>query len=653
MLALTALLCCFQGSYAQAESLLARGDLPGARHLAEQLVNHRPDDARAHLLLGRVWIRWPTIGRYNAYEEFRAAADLTPGDAEPQYWKAQVGVRLGSDEGEVIAREAILRLFAIAPDYRDSWTIFESIYHDGKIWRRADAVLARYAADPVALERRARIAIALQEYARADSLAALLLAMRGPAAPIFLLRAQAGFQLRRAAAGQAWYDSALVYADRDTTEAVWDELWMIASPDEAVRYGSLRPEERRPFFEGFWSRRDPDLITPINERLAEHYQRLADARRMFHLLHPWVRFQRSPYARALAQSYLGDDLRRLLDSAGLDGLDPATYTLPDLRPWNETADTLTVYARANVSACGLLWLRHGRPDVWETPERAAVSCTGAWTYYTGVGPLTVRFTGIPGAFGAHGDAIIAPPATRREARQVRALLTTDHTSIRAPLVARAWYATFMSERIGFTDAYTKAPPESAAVALWDATTGEIAARTTGAGVLALSVRPGAYLFGLDVDSAGVLGRARLDVRVPSYAAGVLGLSSLALAPGDSLVDRHEALATMPADLVYPAGRSLATYAEIYGLLGDPSGVAHYRIEYTFAPARSFAGRLLHGSRPVVLEFTREAPALRVVPERLVLEPGRLTPGRYRVSLAVTDLGTDVKSAPVALEITVR
>ena len=55
----------------------------------------------------------------------------------------------------------------------------------------------------------------------------------------------------------------------------------------------------------------------------------------------------------------------------------------------------------------------------------------------------------------------------------------------------------------------------------------------------------------------------------------------------------------------------------------------------------------------MFEFTREAPARGMRPERIVIEPGRVPPGRYRVTLAVTDLGPNVKSQTVALEITIR
>jgi len=156
-----------------------------------------------------------------------------------------------------------------------------------------------------------------------------------------------------------------------------------------------------------------------------------------------------------------------------------------------------------------------------------------------------------------------------------------------------------------------------------------------------------------VDSAGTLGRLRETVRLPAFSWDALGLSSLALAAADSGLDREATLHSMPADLVYPGGRPLAAYAEVYGLSPDGEGHARYQVRYTFAPVRSLPGRLFGGSAPVVFEFTREVPARGIVPERIVIEPGRVPAGRYRVTLAVTDLAANVKSQTVALEITIR
>ena len=77
------------------------------------------------------------------------------------------------------------------------------------------------------------------------------------------------------------------------------------------------------------------------------------------------------------------------------------------------------------------------------------------------------------------------------------------------------------------------------------------------------------------------------------------------------------------------------------------------MRYSFARVRSLAGRLLHGPEEVAFEFVREIPATLVVAERLVIEPGRVPAGRYRVRPAVTDLRRNVKPESVDLEITIR
>jgi hypothetical protein len=642
------------------ESLLAAHHLPAARAAAEDLTRRHPDDPRAHALLGRVWLAWPTVGRYEALAEFRAAARLDPEDLEALYGQIEVGDVLGSDEGERTMREAILRIFALTPDYRDCWARFAQIYHDVDIWRRADQALAHHPGDALALARRAEIALALEDPSRADSLASLAQAQRPTDVSLALVRAQAAFLIHHDDVGQAWYDSALAHADQDTAGVLWDQVWAIASPAEMARHDTTDPAEEGAFLRWFWDKRDPNLVTPGNERIAEHYRRLAEVRRLFRLLHPFARYQRSPTYRALVATYESDSSAApvLRGAGGFDALAPADFLFRDLGSVNDTVGRLTVYARTNLSARGLVWLRHGRPDVWESDRAGGglVLAVHEWTYYTAQGPLSISFEGTPGPFGGHGDYIVAPPRNRHQARQVRALLTTDDTSLPAPLTARAWSAFFRSSGAGATVVYFRAAPGTAAAVLWDEA-GTAVARARGPGLLRLAAPAGSYQLGLDVDSAGVLGRARESLRVPDLSRPGLALSSLVLvaAPADAALDRESVLAGMPADLVYPAGRPLSAYTEVYGLTADSGGRGgrRYSVRYTFAPIRSLTGRLLRGGGPVAFEFTREVPDAGSAIERIAIEPGRLPRGRYRVTLAVTDLAANVKSQTTAIEITIR
>jgi hypothetical protein len=172
----------------------------------------------------------------------------------------------------------------------------------------------------------------------------------------------------------------------------------------------------------------------------------------------------------------------------------------------------------------------------------------------------------------------------------------------------------------------------------------------------MTVPPGPYDLGLDIDSAGVLGRVRRALTVPMFSLVDLDLSSLVLAPihrNASLPDRETAVRGMPADLSFHSGTPLAAYVEVYGLGIDGGNRSRYQVRYRFAPLRSTFARLFGGSaRPVEFEFERGAP-FSTAQERLVIEPDKLPPGRYRVTVAVTDLTRNVKSESVALDITIR
>src|SRR3989441_10791243 len=152
----------------------------------------------------------------------------------------------------------------------------------------------------MALERRAVAALGLREPRRADSLAAEGLRRRAASVPLWLVRAEAGFEAGHDAAGYAWYDSALAHGDVDSTGALWGQVWMIASPAEAARFDSTAPRDARAFFQWFWGKRDPNLVTPENERIAEHFHRLSHARRQFHVLHPLGLYGRSAHYPARA-----------------------------------------------------------------------------------------------------------------------------------------------------------------------------------------------------------------------------------------------------------------------------------------------------------------------------------------------------------------
>jgi GWxTD domain-containing protein len=605
------------------------------------------------LTAGRQHLVGAVVGRYAALDAFRRAARLAPRDPEPLYWQMKTGFYLGSDEGDVIAREAILRILTLEPSYADVWDRFHDVYQNRATWRRAERALAAHPDNVAALRARAELAIALEQPQRADSLLEVVLRLSGPEVSDYLLRAEAEFLARHDSAGYRWYGAALEHAAADSTGALWDRVWMIATPTEATDEHALAPDERAAFFARFWTRRDPNLLTAANERIAEHFRRFAYARRHFRLLHPQNMYHRSAVYRTLLLSYE----RGFADQIALHPGEPYAGADHDRRfaPGEGTASAVSGF-----DARGLIYLRHGPPDelrrgafdpLSPLEYRGSSLDVEGWVYRSADTTLTIGFK--RGTSMGAGDFVFMP-SNRRQAASTKFALRTDRSTLPAPLEPRIWSAFFQNVELGLTDVYYRTSGDSAAAVLWD-TGGKndpVRVRGASAELLQLTVPPGTYALGLDVDSAGVLGRLRREIDVPAFSTVDLELSSLVVAPSTTLLDRETTLQRMPANLVYAAGTPLATYVEIYGLTTNRAGRSQYQLRYSFTPVRSFPARLFRDSRPIAFEFTREGDSRRAV-EQLIIEPDRIPRGRYRVTVAVTDLSRNVKSESVALEIEIR
>ena len=92
------------------------------------------------------------------------------------------------------------------------------------------------------------------------------------------------------------YGIALEYFERyvqnleEAERALYTDISHVASARELEEYRSTPEEEQVAYLERFWRRRDPDILTRINERIIEHYRRVWFARTFFSKkIHPWDR----------------------------------------------------------------------------------------------------------------------------------------------------------------------------------------------------------------------------------------------------------------------------------------------------------------------------------------------------------------------------
>ena len=109
--------------------------------------------------------------------------------------------------------------------------------------------------------------------------------------------------------------------------------------------------------------------------------------------------------------------------------------------------------------------------------------------------------------------------------------------------------------------------------------------------------------------------------------------------------REAMVAAAPSRLRLPQDQPLRVYAEVYGLAAE-AGRVRYEAEYRFEPADS-AGPASQRRRTSV-RFQREQAAGDLTIESLVIDPGRLQRGRYRLTLRVNDTVADVRAASGSL-----
>jgi hypothetical protein len=282
---------------------------------------------------------------------------------------------------------------------------------------------------------------------------------------------------------------------------------------------------------------------------------------------------------------------------------------------------------------GLIYLRFGEPD------RRLISNRGveAWDYQFGDGYARIT---IARATTMRGGDMVLFPTNRAELSNTVTMLSSDRTSLDADLVVEAWVAFFRGVLEGEQLVYVGVNGDTSGVAVWNDQWVEMQ-RVRGTPPHVLPLRRGYYALGVDRRHGDKLGRLRTEITVPTLWRGSLALSSLLIGISeDSVYGRDDIARTMPANRQYPAGtplpanrrypagRPLALYTELYGLSANADGMSYYGVTYAFEPER--------GGGLFSLSFDRVVQASDVVPERVMVQPEELPPGRYRVRLTIED-----------------
>jgi len=157
-----------------------------------------------------------------------------------------------------------------------------------------------------------------------------------------LVRAKVYFATKRDKEGYEAYQMALDnISDSIDAKAFFDDLYYIMKDDEFLELRRTPLDSLSTFYRRFWRSRDPNLATEESERIPEHYNRLAYARKHFR------RFLRNP-----DKIYLFYHFEHPYSSFNLQGEELLSQAhLPESFPKERDLDDI-----------GIIYVRHGPPD---------------------------------------------------------------------------------------------------------------------------------------------------------------------------------------------------------------------------------------------------------------------------------------------------
>ncbi|MDP6779324.1 MAG: GWxTD domain-containing protein [Candidatus Latescibacteria bacterium] len=261
---------------------LAEGEVDRAKDAFDRAVHlgERKTLARAYYGMGLVYLQRP-YERYMAIDYFRDAWIKDPTFADARHQMAQIRYKLREHDTKHVLEEVL----EIDPDRADATMMMGDWYSDfaeehenAIVWYAK--CLSMQPDDPEVVRRLGVAYLELKEYDRiVDTL--LGFAQQHPEAiGLFPIVAQACVKRDKPELALEMFDRYLSEIDAEERE-LYEDVELISSRDEYREYRSLSREEMQTFLVSFWNGRDPDLSTPVNERLLEHYRRVWYSRTHF------------------------------------------------------------------------------------------------------------------------------------------------------------------------------------------------------------------------------------------------------------------------------------------------------------------------------------------------------------------------------------
>lgn len=658
---------------------LHHGDLGEAeRHFNYVRYSGSPQvRSRAWVGLGDVQASYPKR-HWQAIGDYRIAIMVDPGNNEARLKAAHAALAIGTPDSYAAASEFMAELICLDPSYHDIYQVWDDtilIKKDDAV-RTVCACLESYikehqGVDSLLLEV-AEQRFMLDEYdeclAVLDRLEKALPEYR----PVdrYLLRARCLVELEEIEEFQAAYDSALAVAGRTGDfEKLVSQAAAIFRPEEERKADTLTTAEQwTEFFRIFWLRRDTDPLTPVNERLFEHYRRLKDAEEKYAINNPyskiWKSRDRYRHSSQLAEMHIYNN----------SGLPNYQEYDPDLF-FRRNRDLL-------LGQRGLLYVRHGQPDEIEIPyDDYILPMSGPmpeeeiWRYGS------TYFVFSPGRMGGadgipFGEYFFVPFSIKGSANIEKAMETESFFDPLPELEQDFYLVDFLApDGENELEAYQSLPLEqydtedapAVDLVVFDSKWKEMVRDTSAAfrvldsgkikwfGMNRVRLEPGQRIFAARMEIPGKRVVQRQIFELYPFSPGSLDLSGVVLGipvPPSSGSHSRLGVKLLPRpSLTYTTGEIMTVYLEVYGLKADPGGRRGYTESVTVSRVseEGIFGKVkrlitpggVERSSSLTLTFERQPEGAQgTIPETFTVDTSLLLPGEYRMEIEVADGGSD-------------
>lgn len=280
------------------EQQMAAGLFGQAIETFGRLVEIQPEDVGVRTQLGYAYL---SAKDYEAAgKTFKAAKKL-----DKTFVPAYVGLGRFYAEGPAKGIEAVYhfrravgeakRAIKLNPDYAPTYRLLSEVYQRFRAdHKKAIEYYSKYLElvpdDPEGLYSFGLACVQVGQYDKIERYLMPYLKSHPETVRLLPLVGQSYFFLERYEETLEHFERYLEHLD-ETEQAFYTDISLVASKKELAAYEVLSEEgQRQVYLAQFWKRRDPDILTTINERIIEHYRRVWYARTFFSKhVQPWDR----------------------------------------------------------------------------------------------------------------------------------------------------------------------------------------------------------------------------------------------------------------------------------------------------------------------------------------------------------------------------